>query len=172
MKTVKVIITILVVLTVIFFGTGLIIKETDYTAKVEVSAPLNKTFATFNDMKLIKNWIPEIISIDTVNYNQGRTGSIFEVTVTNPDSAVIKMREHVKAYVENEKLTLFWDAESMLKTDDYTFKEVNGKSLVTLNATCQSDSFILSCLFPYFKGRFQTMDQTYLDNFKNYIEKN
>ncbi len=35
----------------------------------------------------------------------------------------ITMTEKVMAYVQNEKVTLFFDAENMLKTDDYVFTE-------------------------------------------------
>ncbi len=35
----------------------------------------------------------------------------------------ILMTQKVIAYVKNEKVTLFFDAENMLKRDDYNFKE-------------------------------------------------
>ena len=59
----------------------------------------------------------------------------------------------------------------MLKTDDYVFTENNGVTTVTLNSSCQSDSYIMACVFPYFKGVFKEQDQAYLDNFKAFIEK-
>jgi phage tail sheath gpL-like len=81
------------------------------------------------------------------------------------------MTEKVMAFVENEKVTLFFDAEGMLKKDDYTFTEKDGITTVTLNATCQSDTYIMACIFPYFKGTFQEQDQSYLNNFKEFAEK-
>ena len=81
------------------------------------------------------------------------------------------MTEKVLAYVENEKVTLFFDAENMLKTDDYAFTENDGKTTIILNSSCKSDSYIMACLFPYFKGTFQEQDQSYLNNFKEFMEK-
>ena len=59
----------------------------------------------------------------------------------------------------------------MLKKDDYVFTEKNGVTTITLNASCQSESYVMACMFPYFKGTFKEQDQAYLNNFKAYIEK-
>ena len=117
----------------------------------------------------IKNWIPDIKSVTVINENPGITGSVYGVIVLNQGQE-IKMTEKIMAYVPYEKVTLFFDAENMLKKDDYLFSEENGITTVTLNARCQSESFIMACMFPYFKGTFQKQDQSYLNNFKNYIE--
>jgi exo-beta-1,3-glucanase (GH17 family) len=83
----------------------------------------------------------------------------------------IVMTEKIMAYVLNEKVTLFYDAENMLKKDDYLFSEENGITTITLNAACQSESFIMACMFPYFRGTFQAQDQSYLNNFKKFLEE-
>ena len=58
MKTVKIIITFLVILTVVFFGTGLIIKESSYSTKITINKPLEETFKMFNDTETITKWNP------------------------------------------------------------------------------------------------------------------
>ena len=170
MKTIKIILGIITVLVVGFFLTGLIVKETNYTAQVSVNKPINEVFKTFNNSENSKNWIPEIKSFEVVNNNLGKTGSIYKLVVENQGEE-ISMTEKVLAFVPNEKVTLFFDAENMLKTDDYLFSEENGVTKITLNASCKSDSYIMACLFPYFKGTFKEQDQTYLNNFKEFVEK-
>jgi len=59
----------------------------------------------------------------------------------------------------------------MLKTADYNFSEENGSTLIVKDVACKSESYIMSCMFPYLKGFFTDMDQKQLDNFKTYIEK-
>ena len=81
------------------------------------------------------------------------------------------MTEKILAYVKNEKVTLFFDAENMLKRNDYLFKEQKGVTMITLNTSFQSESYIMACLYPYFKGTLQEQDQAYLNNFKELIEK-
>ena len=170
MKAIKIILGIISVLVVGFFLTGLLIKETNYSAEVTINKNIKEVFTEFNKPGNIKNWIPEIKSIDTLNLNKGITGSLFSIVVENQGQE-IKMTEKVIAYVPNEKVTLFFDAENMLKTDDYLFTEENGITKVTLNASCKSDSYVMACLFPYFKWKLEDQDQTYLNSFKEYLEK-
>ena len=169
MKTIKVILIIISVLVVAFLATGLLIKETSYSAEVSIEKPINEVFNNFMKIESVKNWIPDIKSVTVINENPGSTGSVYGVIVLNQGQE-IKMTEKIMAYVPYEKVTLFFDAENMLKKDDYLFSEENGITTVTLNARCQSESFIMACMFPYFKGTFQKQDQSYLNNFKNYIE--
>ncbi|WP_339661467.1 SRPBCC family protein [uncultured Polaribacter sp.] len=170
MKTIKIILGIITAITVVFFATGLFVKQTDYTAQVSVNKPLTEVFETFNTSEKIKNWIPEIKSLEVLNENIGKTGSSYKIIIDTQDQE-ITMTQKVLAYVPNEKVTLFFDAENMLKTDDYIFTEKNGVTTITLNASCQSESYMMACMFPYFKSTFKDQDQTYLNNFKAFVEK-
>ena len=170
MKTIKIILGIITFFVVGFFITGLLVKETNYTAQVSVNKPVNEVFKIFNNSENIKNWIPEIKSLDIVNENPGKTGSVYKIVLDNQGQE-ITMTEKVIAYVENEKLTLFFDAENMLKRDDYVFTGNNGMTTITLNSSCQGETYIMSCMFPYFKSTFQEQDQSYLNNFKAFVEK-
>jgi uncharacterized membrane protein len=170
MKTIKVILIIISILVFAFLVTGIVIKETSYTAKVSIEKPLTTVFNNFMKIDSVKNWIPEIKSVKAVNQNTGIIGSVYNVVVLNQGQE-IAMTEKIMAYVPNEKVTLFFDAENMLKKDDYLFTEENGVTTVTLNASCQSESFLMACMFPYFKGTFKAQDQSYLNNFKTFLEK-
>ena len=170
MKTVKIILGIITALTLVFFATGLFVKATNYSAQVNVNKPIEEVFTTFNNQENLKNWIPEIKSFDVIQEKAGKTGSTYKMVVENQGQE-ITMTEKVLAYVPNEKVTIFFDAENMLKTDDYVFTENNGQTIITLNSSCQSDSYIMACMFPYFKSVFKEQDQSYLSSFKQYIEK-
>ena len=170
MKTIKIILGIITAITLVFFATGLFVKETNYTAEVSVNKPIEEVFVTFNKQENLKNWIPEIKSFEVINETIGKTGSTYKMVVENQGQE-IAMTEKVLAYVPNEKVTIFFDAENMLKTDDYVFTSNGNKTTITLNSSCKSDSYIMACLFPYFKGTFKKQDQGYLNNFKEFVEK-
>ncbi|MEN8703151.1 MAG: SRPBCC family protein [Polaribacter sp.] len=169
MKTIKIILGIITALVLVFFATGLLVKETNYRAQVSVNESLTEVFTSFNKTENVNNWIPEIKTVETLNENVGKTGSSYKIVLDNKGQE-ITMTEKVMAYVPNEKVTLFFDAENMLKKDDYVFTENNGVTTITLNSSCRSDSYIMACMFPYFKSTFQNQDQAYLNNFKSYIE--
>lgn len=170
MKLIKFILGLISIFTIIFFATGLLIKETSYTTEVTVNKSVDEVFSAFNNIEDTKKWIPEIKSIDTIQSNFVKTGSIYQIVINNQGED-ITMTEKVMAYVPNEKLTVFYDAENMLKTNDYTFSEHNGITKITLQATCVSESYMMSCVFPYFKSTFQEQDQAYLNNFKKFVEQ-
>ncbi|WP_282073403.1 SRPBCC family protein [Polaribacter atrinae] len=169
MKAIKIILGIISAFVVVFLLTGLIVKETTYTAQVSINKSIDQVFTAFNNSEDVQNWIPEVQSFEVVNENPGKIGSIYKIVVLNQGQE-ISMTEKVLAYVPNEKVTLFFDAEGMLKKDDYIFTESNGVTTVTLNVSCQSDTFIMACIFPYFKGTFREQDQSYLNNLKVFIE--
>ncbi len=170
MKTIKVILIIISIVVVAFLATGLLVQQTNYSATVSIDKPIDEVFSNFMQIDSVKNWIPDIKSVKPVNINPGITGSVYDVVVLNQGQE-IAMTEKIMAYVLNEKVTLFYDAENMLKKDDYLFSEENGITTITLNAACQSESFIMACMFPYFRGTFQAQDQSYLNNFKKFLEE-
>jgi len=170
MKTIKIILGIITGIVVVFLATGLLIKETSYITRVSVNKPVEEVFKTFNNSDKIKNWIPEIKSLTVVKENVGKTGNIYKIVVENQGQEIV-MTKKVIAYIQNEKVTLFFDAENMLKRDDYVFTEKDGITNITLNASCRSESYLMACMFPYFKGTFKDQDQTYLNNFKAFVEK-
>ncbi|MFB1040296.1 MAG: exo-beta-1,3-glucanase (GH17 family) [Polaribacter sp.] len=170
MKTIKVILIIISTLVVAFLATGLLVQQTNYSATVSIDKPIDAVFSNFMQIDSVKNWIPDIKSVKPVHINPGITGSVYDVVVLNQGQEIV-MTEKIMAYVLNEKVTLFYDAENMLKKDDYLFSEENGITTITLNAACQSESFIMACMFPYFRATFQAQDQSYLNNFKTFLEE-
>ena len=170
MKTVKIILIFLVVLTVIFFGTGLVIKESSYSVEISVNKPVEETFKIFNNQELMAQWFPHITKVEAIKENPGVIGSEYRITMDNAGQ-VVTMKERVLAYVENQKVTQYFDQEGVLKTNEYTFTADGNKTKIVLNASYQGESYILNCIFPYFKGTFKGIDQTSLDKFKEFVEK-
>jgi hypothetical protein len=170
MKRIKIILGIISVMVLVFFATGALIKETSYIVQVQIDKPIEQVFEAFNTLNNKKYWIPELKSVEVVNENVGKTGSEYQLMIQNQDQKML-ISEKIMAYVPNEKVTLFYNSENMLKTNDYIFSESNGLTNIMLQATCRSDSYILSCLFPYFKGTFKNQDFSYLTNFKTFVEQ-
>ncbi|WP_298765075.1 SRPBCC family protein [uncultured Polaribacter sp.] len=169
MKTIKIILIIISLCIVTFLATGLIVKETNYTASITIDKSIEKVFHNFMKIDSTKNWIPEIQTIETVVKNPSITGSTYNIVILNNEQT-FKMTQKIMAYIPNEKATFFYDAENMLKKDDFVFTQENNKTTITLNANCQSDSYIMACIFPYFKGTFKEQSELHLSNFKTYIE--
>jgi len=170
MKGIKIILGIVTILVIVFFSTGLIVKETTYQVKVEIKKPLQTVFSVLNNQELMKEWLTDVKSVTPINVKPGIVGSEYKMIVENQGKEMV-MNEKVIAFIPNKKVTLFFDADDMLKTDDYRFSFSEDKTTIVKEVVCKSDSYLMSCVFPYFKGMFIEIDQKYLDNFKAYIEK-
>lgn len=170
MKKIKIILGVISFFVVVFFLTGLFVKKTSYKTQVSINKPIENVFETFTDISNRKYWIPELHSYEVVNQNPGKTGSVYKLVVQNQGQEIIST-EKVMAYIKNQKFTLYYTAQNMLKRDDYVFNQKEGMTQIILNSSCQSDSYIMACIFPYFKGTFQKQDQIYLNNFKAFLEK-
>jgi uncharacterized protein YndB with AHSA1/START domain len=170
MKTVKVILTILVILSLLFLGTGLVIKENRYSTEIHINKSLSETFRMFTDQETMNQWIPEITKIETIEEKPGLVGSEYRITLDNQGQTMTK-KEKILAYVQNQKVTFYFDAEGVLKTDDYTFVSDGNSTTIKLDVTFQAEKYILSCMFPYFKGIFKGVDERYLNNFKVFAEQ-
>ena len=108
MKTIKIILGIVIAISVVFFATGLFVKETKYQTKIEINKPLNEVFIDFNDETLLKKWTPELVA-------------------STP--------------IETKKSTTF-----------------------------RNKSYLMGCVYPYFKSRLQKIEKQYLNRFKKVTE--
>lgn len=169
MKGVKIVLGIVTVLILAFFLTGLIIPEVEYTTEVEINKPVNEVFADFENVELMKTWMPEVKSIDVLEEKPEKVGSTYKIVVEN-QGRMIAMTEKVLAYEANKRISFHFDAENMLKTDDYIFTSEGNKTKIVQESICTSDSYIMRCLFPYFKSVLKSTSQTYLDKFKSASE--
>ena len=170
MKTIKTILTILIIVTLLFFGTGMVVKENNYTSEVIVNKSLSETFRLFNNRDRIMLWCPEIKKIETIEEKPDFTGSKYRITMDN-NGEMMTSKEKILAYVKDQKVTLFFDAEQVLKTYNYTFTRQGNSTKILLEASVQTETYMLSCVFPYIKGKFRKVDEQYLSNFKAFAEK-
>lgn len=169
MKAIKIILGIITVLILAFFLTGLVVQEVVYTTEVEVNKPIDKVFADFQNVELMQQWMPEVKSIETIEEKPNKIGSTYKIVVEN-QGKLVTMTEKILEYKKNEQITFHFDAENMLKTDDYVFTSQGDTTKILQTSTCTSESYVMSCLFPYFKGALKKISQQYLENFKKASE--
>ena len=172
MKRIKIILVIVTLLVVGFLSIGLFIKETVYTTEIKIEKPLRDVFIAFNDITKLKEWIPELTSVEVMEEKTGRIGSKYKIKVNNKGQELVMLQKVLK-FVPNKEVTLFYDtgAGSMLKTNKYEFTSEGNTTLITQKVKCRSNGYLMACMFPIFKSKFKSQDQEYLHKFKTFIEK-
>ena len=168
-KVLKIILGVVWLLLTIFLLAGLLVPQVKYEAQITVDMPLDKTFALFNDTKKIPKWMPEIKRITPIEETSGFVGSRYKMIMDNGGTE-IKMKRKVLDYKENQLVRLEFEAESMKKTDRYTFTAKDGKTLIQHQATTRGNGYMNRCFFAFLKGSFKKIDQQYLNNFKQFAE--
>ena len=160
---------VVLVLLLIFLSLGIFIPTVSYETKGEINKPIEEVFALYNDMDRISEWIPEIKEVETLVNKAGKVGSEFRMVVDNNGQSM-EMLERVEDYVPNERVALFYDAGMMLKNDTFTFEEEGGKTIIKGSHEVEGSSYYSKCVFAFFKGPFQKVDQGYMDNFVAWAE--
>ena len=169
-KFLKIVVSVLVILAIVFLATGIFIKETTYTVSTSINKPIEEVFKTFNDNTVITEWIPSVKSFEVIDEMEGKIGSTYKLIVDDKGNN-FEMVETITEFIENKKVGLQFDAQGMLKSDLINFTSEGDITIITNEAVCKGTTFLLKCTFPYFKSIFKKADQENLDNFKTYIEK-
>lgn len=169
MKAIKVILIIISIVSVGFFSTGLIMPEIKYQTRIEINKNIDGVFQSFSDIKNSKDWVPGLKSVGVRKEVPNKIGSVYELIAIDK-GAEITIVLKITAFKKNESIGISFRANDMNKLNLFSFESNGDKTLLTLEATCKSDSYMLSCIFPYFKGFFKEQDDVYLQNFKSYIE--
>lgn len=169
MKAIKIILGIIIVLTLVFFGTGLVVKETKYTAEVEINKPIKEVFTLFENKETLKKWMPEVKTIEPINETPQKLGSTYSVTIET-EGQKVQMKQKIRAYIPNEKLTFQFNSPEMIKIDDFNFEAQGNKTKLIQKSSVRANSFMLACTFPWFKGRFKELSQDYMNEFKKLAE--
>lgn len=168
-KILKIVVSVLVIMAIVFLSTGIFIKETTYTVSTTINKPIEEVFKTFNDNTIITEWIPSVKSFELIDQKDGKIGSTYKLIVEDKGNN-FEMVETITDFIENKKVGLQFDAQGMLKSDIINFTSDGDKTIITNEAVCKGTTFLLKCTFPYFKSILKKADQENLDNFKAYIE--
>ena len=169
MKAIKVILIIISIISVGFFATGFIMPETKYQTSIEINKNIDGVFQSFSDIKNSKDWVPGLKSVGIRKEVPNKIGSVYELIAIDK-GAEITIVQKITAFKKNESIGISFRANEMNKLNLFKFEGKGNSTILTLDATCKSDSYMLSCIFPYFKGIFKEQDDVYLQNFKSYIE--
>ena len=170
MKVVKIVLGIIVALTLVFLATGIVVKEVKYTVEVDVNKPINEVFALFENPNTLKDWMPGIKSITTINEVAGKVGSKYKMVVEN-NGQEMTMTEKIINYTPNLKITFEFDSNQMLKTDDFNFITYGNSTKIVQNCTVEAKGYLMGCMFPYFKGTLKDLSLGYMNDFKKLAEK-
>ena len=107
MKIIKIILSVIIGLSLVFFATGLLVKETSYNVEVAIDKPIENVFSEFAKIEKSGNWISDVKHIAPIEEKLKKTGSSYKVIVDN-NGEEFTITESILAYVPNKKITVFF----------------------------------------------------------------
>ncbi len=170
MKIVKISLGIIVLLSVIFFATGLVVKEIDYTLKIVVNKPVKEVFDDFKTIDNQKKWMPELDTIEPISENPQKIGSKYRLLLMIEGKQTM-MKQKILAFVPNQKIAYRFNSDVLVRNEDYLFEKQENTTKIIQHTRIRSMSYMLACTFPWFKRNFVEGSQEYLNNFKKFVEK-
>ncbi len=160
----------MLLLVALFFSMGLIYPVVSYTAEINVNKPIEATFRKFNDPGTLKQWIPEMKSLEILDIKPGMVGTKMKMTIENAGKSM-EIFEEVTAYEENKLLGMTMTSGPMTKKDSIEFISSGEQTLIRGNYTCTGSNLFYRSLFSLFRGQFKSVDEKYLQNFKAFVER-
>ncbi len=160
---------LLLFLGIVFFSLGLIFPKVTYTAEVTVNKPVAEAFRKFNDPGTLSRWIPEMKSLEILEIKPGMVGTKMKMIIEN-NGKRMELFEEVTAYEENKLIGLSFNSGMMQKEDRVEFIGSGETTTIKGTYTATGSNLFYKSLFSLFKNQFKSIDETYLNNFKTFIE--
>jgi len=149
---------------------GFFMPWVQFEIHVEVDKPVNQTFAVFNDVLRMKDWLHNFKSIETLSGKPNEIGSKYKLVV-NDDGKDFEMTEVMTGFRENEYFAFRLENEVLTNDVETRFTWEGQKTeIVTKNKIIGKNIFWKS-LFPFFKSTFREHTEGDFIRLKELVEK-
>lgn len=172
MKLIKIILGVVIVLSLVFFSTGFIVPKTEIDMEVTIDKPIAVVFSELSNIQKMKDWLPNIDSIQLLNEIPKKIGTTHTIFIKQGEQKTT-MKRKIVSFIENQEIGYRYTSKDLLKTDTYLVSSLSdNQTKLMQKSSIAPNSFMLSCTYPWFKNRLQQLHVSYLNSFKELVEKN
>lgn len=169
MKLFKYFFYALLIVFVLFLGTGLIFPEVEYEAEVIVDATPQKCWDVFTDTTKMAGWVQNFESIQTIQQTPDQIGSKYLLRVIDGGQQY-EMAETVISYDPMKNYSFELENDVLINTISYNFEPLQeGTRIYTTNKIHGKD-ILMRSIFPFMKSMFLHQTEVDLNKLKNLIE--
>ena len=171
MKFLKILIGILLVLVLLFFGRGLLTPSVNYESKIAVNKPAKEAWAVMSDEANLPKWIKGFKKTELVSGTANTIGAVSKVYVEEEGQETI-MKETITDIKLHEKMAMKFSMDFMDMDYEMNFKEKDGKTTITTNSTTYGNGLFAKSIVSFIQGAMKTQEDENLNNLKKLIEAN
>jgi uncharacterized membrane protein len=161
---------VIVFIIVLFFSLGVIFRQHEYTISTTVNAPVEKTFAIFNDTSKIKEWLPGLRSMELIRGNLHEAGSKFRV-IFDDDGKEISMTETITAFRQNELVSFNIANEFIKSKNEVRFVPRGDVTEVIARVSYRGTHIFQKSILALFSGMVKKQQEESYHLLKQLVEK-
>ncbi len=172
MKILRILLLLIVLLAIIFFGRGLLTPNVSYESQITVEKPIKEAWAVMNDESKITEWMSDITSMEHVSGEKGKVGQVTKYTF-NQDGQESEIIETIKEIKPNEYIKMDFDLEGVMLMD-YTvnFSEKDGKTQIKSSTINTGEGIFMKSMLSFMQGGMKTQEDENMGKLKKLINEN
>ncbi len=171
MKILKYLLLFIIVLTLLFFGRGLLTPSIAYDAEVVVNKSAKEAWAVMNDVENLPKWIEGYKKSELVSGQLNTVGAVSNVYIQQGEEETM-MTETIKAVTPNELLAMKFSMDFMDMDYEMSFKEKDGKTIIRSNSVTEGNGMFAKSMVAFMKGMMKSQEDENMKNLKKLIDGN
>lgn len=160
---------IVLLLVVGFLAIGFIYPTLTTETRVTINKPRTVVWKYFTDQNTLKEWLPNVKSIENISGEPMTAGSKFKMTFEENGSEIV-MTETMTEVKENEVFAFILENEVMKANDRITFIDKGDKTEIVENNTFEGGNIFWRSLFALMKSGFEKNSAESYQRLKTNIE--
>lgn len=161
---------IILLMVIGFFAVGLIYPTLTTETRVTINKPRSVVWKYFTDQSKLKEWLPNVKSIENISGEPMTAGSKFKMTF-DEDGREIVMTETMTEVKENEVFAFTLENEVITANDRIIFIDKGDKTEVVETDTFSGGNLFWRSLFALMKSNFEKNSAESYQRLKTNIEK-
>lgn len=162
--------TIILIVVIAFCSLGIIFPDHEYVITTTINAPVEKTFAVFNDTTRMKEWMLNFRSIENISGKPNEPGSKWKLTFFDHGREVV-MTETMTAFEPNKVFAFDIENDVIYSRNDIRFVARNNQTDIITSVKYHGNNFFWRSMFVFFKSSIKDAQTGSYNLLKNLVEK-
>lgn len=170
MKILRYFFYVLLIVFILFLGTGLFVPTLNYEAEVSVNKPVATCWKIFTDTTKMGEWVHNFKSIEVLNETSDKVGSRYLLTVEDGGEEY-QMTETVLSYDPEKYYAFQIENDVLINHVEFTFESKAGNTKIVTTNKLKGKDILMKAIFPFMKGMFTREAKGDLERLKTLIER-
>ena len=152
-----------------FVALGMATAEFEYSNEVRVSAPVDETYATYQDPERLGIWLEGFVSIQYLRGEPETVGAFYRLTFEEGGEPVI-FTEEITGLIENEFVSITLDNPMMVLDVSTRFEADGAGTRMLTSNTVRPKGLFYRALLRLMRNRMQARQASDYERLKRLIE--